>query len=82
MCHITVISGIKPSSVTLGRSVDNIKTPSLLRKREMILGYLREVSTLRSGSRPGEVGMSDGRIRRGTPDGTIGTCMWTKGNPS
>ena len=81
MCGITVISGIKPSSATLGSSVDHIKALNLLRKREVTLGYLREISTMRSGSGPGEVGMSDGRIRRGTPDGTIGTSMWTKGNP-
>ena len=82
MCRITVISGIKPSSAALGRSVDHIKAPNPLRKIEVILGYLREGSTLRNGSRPSEVGMSDGGIRRGTPEEAIGTYVWTKGNPN
>ena len=73
MCRITVISGIKPSSAALGRDVDHIKALNLLRKREVFPGYLREGSTLRDGSGPSEVGMSDGGIRRGAPEEVIGT---------
>ena len=78
---ITMISGNKPSSVALSRSVDHIKAPNLLRRGEMETSYLRKGSTLSSGSRPSEVGMGDGSIRRSTPEEAIGTCMWTKGNP-
>ena len=45
----------------------------------MVTSYLRKGSTLSSGSRPSEVGMGNGGIRRGTPEEVIGTCVWANG---
>ena len=45
----------------------------------MLTSYLRKGSTLSTGSQPSEVGMGNGVIRRGTPEGVIGTCVRANG---
>ena len=45
----------------------------------MIASYLRKGSTLSTGSQPSEVGMGNGVIRRGTPEGVIDTCVRANG---
>ena len=59
--------------------MDHIRAPNLLRRGEIIASYLRKGSTLSSGSQPSEVGMGNGGIRRGTPEGVIGTCVRANG---
>ena len=63
-------------------NVDTIKAIKLLRTKNMLRNYLKEVSTLRSDLGPGKIGMCRNGVWRDITSGSVNTSMGTRGSPS
>ena len=63
-------------------NVDTIKAIKLLRTKNMLRSYLKEVSTLSCDLGPGEIGMRRNSLWRDITSGTVNNSMGTRGSPS